>query len=921
MAQDWFEQLGQPVAAPPVASIPNGAPTAPGVIYGRPKAPPPPPNAYDQGRNAAADARAERDQQLQEEAAARAREKYEQDERKIGLEQQKVGVEQGKAGSFALRARDSMAAYNKYGLDPDSLIGTFGNQAAPSVTALASSDERNAVRAAEREFIGAVLRYDSGAAIPPSEFESAYLTYFPSSNAGPEEIAQKKRARETAFQGLLLGAGPAASKFPDAPAAGDTTTTQAWTPEKSVALWGEELYDANGAPLGPDGGPSFDKQGNPLGTAVPADVGAADPVNPNQAGIDEYRAQQQAINGAPGMGRLVEQGMTFGLSDEATGVGNSVARLLTGDTNLVGNYQIGRDAYRQDVDEVRARSGGLGTAVEIGGALLSARPNALISAAVPTTLGGSMRAGARVAAPAGAAAGFGYGEGAEGSIGGAAIGAGLGAGIGAAIPLAGRGVNALLGRAPTRPTANASSVAPADVAAAGQAEGVTVRRAMVDPAARNRVIGAEKSLAGGPTIQRGMQETANQIEGRVQNLGAGGTAMNDAVTGNTVQDISERIIDTTGKALGRRYDRAVQLSGGVKLPAPKANAALDDSIDRLSKTPTTNKAEIDYLNGLKNDLSKPIDVEGLRDLRTTLRKRIAKGELVFGQNEARVLGVMDALSDDIATGLRSAGKGAAAKLFATTDKDYRQRMDLIQGTIQKLIGKRGSTLTPGQVAANFRSMATPKGDEAGLAKMMQAMTPEERGDIAATFAEALGKNRSGEFSTAFLASQAENIPEAARRHIFGPEGAESLRNLVTLAKAHKAVPMGGSPTGAANDYRSWLGNLVFGAGLPLAAGGGGASAVGGAVAIGGIKAGRDILTARALMSPKITKWIVNAPRTTNPAAIDAHFQRLSRIAAQEPALAGDIQIIQQRLMEAAQQSPGRLAAEEEDNRRPEPPQR
>jgi len=164
------------------------------------------------------------DQQRQNENAQRDREKAQRDAIEFDNKQKQrsltggveASVEQGKAASFYKRALGASQDYSKSGMEPDSMIGKFGSQTFPQITSGLSSDQRNAQRSREREFIGAVLRYDSGAAIPDSEYANAYETYFPSSSAGPEEIKQKAIARQRAIDGLRIGAGPAASLV-DAP--------------------------------------------------------------------------------------------------------------------------------------------------------------------------------------------------------------------------------------------------------------------------------------------------------------------------------------------------------------------------------------------------------------------------------------------------------------------------------------------------------------------------------------------------------------------------------------------------------------------------------------------------------------------------------------------------------------------------------
>lgn len=455
---------------------------------------------------------------------------------------------------------------------------------------------------------------------------------------------------------------------------------------------------------------------------------------------------------------------------------------------------------------------------------------------------------------------------------------------------------------------------------AGKQENVPVPRAMADPRVQNRVTGVEATMVGGPIVRRGLNQSSQAIERGVQRLGQDGQPLEMNTGGQLVQKAAERYIKKSGKEARKQYDRAEAAAGDAKIRPQLSGEEVGSIITRLSETANTNQAEIAWLKGLESDISKGLSVGALRDLRTTLRKKISNGELVFGQNEGRVLGIMDAISQDITNGLNEQGKGAAARLFQQADKDYSQRMQFISGTVQKIIGKRNANHSPERVFANFKAMAAPRGDEAGLARMMRTMDPEERADIAATFADELGKNGKGDFSTAWLVRKSQALPEAAKVHLFGPEGTASLRRLEMLARAHARVEGGlnHSRTGVANDYRSWLSNLVFGGGTTgvasLATGGSGVTAAGvGAAAAGGLKAGRDVLTARALMNTDLSKWLASAPSTRSPAAINAHFERLSSIAARQPAIQSDISALQQRIREAANDLTGQAAASGSDS--------
>jgi hypothetical protein len=60
---------------------------------------------------------------------------------------------------------------------------------------------------AKRNFINAVLRRESGAAIAPSEFASANMQYFPEPGDSQAVIDQKKRNRETVIKGMARESG------------------------------------------------------------------------------------------------------------------------------------------------------------------------------------------------------------------------------------------------------------------------------------------------------------------------------------------------------------------------------------------------------------------------------------------------------------------------------------------------------------------------------------------------------------------------------------------------------------------------------------------------------------------------------------------------------------------------------------------
>lgn len=84
-----------------------------------------------------------------------------------------------------------------------------GGQAA--VNYYMSPNDRK-VEQAQRDFVNAVLRRESGAAISPSEFENASIQYFTQPNDDAETIKQKADLRKTAIEGIKKAGGTLANK-------------------------------------------------------------------------------------------------------------------------------------------------------------------------------------------------------------------------------------------------------------------------------------------------------------------------------------------------------------------------------------------------------------------------------------------------------------------------------------------------------------------------------------------------------------------------------------------------------------------------------------------------------------------------------------------------------------------------------------
>jgi len=161
---------------------------------------------------------------------------------RFGLEQQKLAQElnapkltetQSNATAFGMRAKESNALLTQLeksgtkntGVVRSAVSGTLGmtpfigeklEQGASSAmnvlpTFLGGPNEaQQSTDQARRNFVTAVLRKESGAAISPSEFDNEARKYFPQPGDTDKVVKQKQDARELAIKALEVQAGPGA---------------------------------------------------------------------------------------------------------------------------------------------------------------------------------------------------------------------------------------------------------------------------------------------------------------------------------------------------------------------------------------------------------------------------------------------------------------------------------------------------------------------------------------------------------------------------------------------------------------------------------------------------------------------------------------------------------------------------------------
>lgn len=124
---------------------------------------------------------------------------------------------QSKAAMFGARAEEADRILGSLDYSPTALAVKSAASNVPLVGGalgaaanVATSSKNQQAEQAQRDFINAVLRQESGAVIGQSEFDNARKQYFPQPGDSDETKAQKAANRRTAIEGLKRGAGKAA---------------------------------------------------------------------------------------------------------------------------------------------------------------------------------------------------------------------------------------------------------------------------------------------------------------------------------------------------------------------------------------------------------------------------------------------------------------------------------------------------------------------------------------------------------------------------------------------------------------------------------------------------------------------------------------------------------------------------------------
>jgi hypothetical protein len=143
--------------------------------------------------------------------------KQKADEAKQASTQGKIKADQYKVGGFAKRAL--MAEQELAKLPEDVGTGSFSDtiQGWGYFPEAMKSEDRKLFDQTQRNFISAVLRRESGAAISDQEMENESKKYFPQPGDSQKVLTQKSRARQQAVNNLRAEAGDAMEAIASAP--------------------------------------------------------------------------------------------------------------------------------------------------------------------------------------------------------------------------------------------------------------------------------------------------------------------------------------------------------------------------------------------------------------------------------------------------------------------------------------------------------------------------------------------------------------------------------------------------------------------------------------------------------------------------------------------------------------------------------
>ena len=174
----------------------------------------------------------------------------------LGEKNKPLTETQSKAVGFASRAGEADEIINKVGeggkFTPSLIkagaesVPLVGGALGTAANLFAPSSKEQQIEQAQRNFVNALLRQESGASISPTEFANAQKQYFPQPGDSPEVILQKAANRKTSIDALKVQAGPGMERMPKKPSAAPQRARNPTTGAEIISTDGGKTWQPAG---------------------------------------------------------------------------------------------------------------------------------------------------------------------------------------------------------------------------------------------------------------------------------------------------------------------------------------------------------------------------------------------------------------------------------------------------------------------------------------------------------------------------------------------------------------------------------------------------------------------------------------------------------------------------------------------------
>jgi hypothetical protein len=630
--------------------------------------------------------------------------------------------------------------------------------------------------------------------------------------------------------------------------------------------------------------------------------------DPRVTELAEQLKQQGGAGDAANVGAV--QGITLNAGDEIASAGAALKGALSGEGSFGDLYGVNEQAnqiYNDFLQQTHPVAYGAGTLG--GGAVLA-----------PLTFGAETPAQlAGLGAGIGAVAGFNGGEGGIGNRAlGAVEGAGAGAALGYAIP---KGAAALR----KKPEQVPPLVDPQTGALNQPLEAMSPGQRVVK--AEEYGINLPADAAGGRTaavlgkgldimpgsagvMEDARRATESQI-GAASDVVASrfgkSRTMNEA--GAELQRGANERIDRAKTVIGKAYD-AIPISDSAQTSTANTVGTLQQLTGRFQSNPDLAEALKDpklatYLGAVQKGLS----WKDMKDFRSIIGEKIGEMRLGESSSTSDLRALYGALSQDMRDSAAAQGPGAL-RAFERANGLNRQNEELVQGALARIIGKDGN-LAPEKAAAAVQAMTKggkSTGDLKTLAQIKAAtMKSGAWNEIAATLIRLGGQpaNSAGrDFNPQTFVHWYADMAEPARRMLFGGSNNELRKALDGFVAVNQRL----QNVNALRNTSQTAGNLT-------AAGTVGTMAAAitnpmlGAKLLG-VMAGNYGM-AKLWTNPGFVRLMTGyskAVASGNNQAVKSQIGRISALAATNPELREPLMALQQRLLSAANDNVGRVAA-------------